>query len=175
LYLKLKNGSTFCIDDETTTLLCDEGCRRRLRVVLGVRVVVEVVESLLIVCFLLRDGDFVLLIDGLPAQVVARLLGERGRGNVMITISDGGRPRARGRGGVRCRRPGGILGPIVERLTWSRKGEREAVWKKIKGWGDGLVVWRMERGIPVVGGWVVGLGVVGEVPGQVVPQQRPGL
>jgi hypothetical protein len=53
LNLELKNGNTLCIDNETTTLFCDEDCRSRLWVVLWVRVIVEVVESLFVVCFLL--------------------------------------------------------------------------------------------------------------------------
>jgi hypothetical protein len=53
LYLELENGNTFCIDDEATTLLCDKDSRCRFWVILSVRVIVEVVEGVFVVCFVL--------------------------------------------------------------------------------------------------------------------------
>jgi len=53
LYLELKNGDTVCVDDETTTLLCDNDSRCGLWVFLWVRVVVEVVEGVFVVGLLL--------------------------------------------------------------------------------------------------------------------------
>jgi hypothetical protein len=68
----LENRESVSVDDKTAALLCNEGCGRRLSVIL-VWFIVKIVQTVFVIRFLFRNGNLVLFIDGLPADIVARL------------------------------------------------------------------------------------------------------
>jgi hypothetical protein len=80
-------GETFTLDDHTATLVCNEGGRRALLVVVLIIIFRE--KDLILVGLLFAGGELVALIDRvLPTHVVALLLLET-RGHVVVTHGRG--------------------------------------------------------------------------------------